>query len=73
MLIDLKPSRASLAMLTVDRQAPVRCTEVSSTVGFNPRSLRVPGIHQTYDAHLGLCGGATGWPVDMDSALSDVH
>jgi hypothetical protein len=72
-LIDLKPSRASLATLMADRQAPVKCTEVSSMVGFNPRSLQVPVIHQTYDAHLGLSRGATGWAVNVDTALSGVH
>jgi hypothetical protein len=68
-LIYLKPPRATLIMLTTDRWAPVRCTEVSSMVGFNPWSWRVPVIHQTYGAHLGLPREAMVWPVDVDTAL----
>jgi hypothetical protein len=72
-LIDPKPSRVSLAMLTADRQAPVRCTGVSSAVGYNSRLLQVSVMHQAYNAHLSLSGGATGWPVDVDSVFDDVH
>jgi hypothetical protein len=72
-LIDPKPSRVSLAVLTVDRQAPVRCTGVSSAVGYNSRLLQVLVMHQAYNAHLSLFGGATGWPVDEDSVFGDVH
>jgi hypothetical protein len=72
-LIDLKPPRASLATLTAYRRAPVRCTEVSSTVGFNPRSRQVPVIHQKYGAHLSSSKGATVWSVDVDTALGGVH
>jgi hypothetical protein len=67
------PQMASLAMLTVDRRAPVRCTRVSSAVGFNPRSLRVSVMHKVYNPHLGLSRGAMGWSVDVDTAFGDDH
>jgi hypothetical protein len=63
----------SLAMLTADRRAPVRCTGVSSAVGLNSRLIHVSALHQAYDAHLSLSGGATGWLVDVDSVFGDVH
>jgi hypothetical protein len=54
MLIDLKQPIAFLATAMTDNRAPVRWTEASSLVEFNPRSQRVPATLQAYQCSHGL-------------------
>lgn len=72
-LIGPKQPRASPSTGTAGNHTPVRWTEATSTVEFNPRSRRVPVTPQVYGAHLSSLGEDMIWSIDVDTALGGIH